>query len=543
MLSPGTRIGPHRVEAWVSEGATGQSYKSERTEGEQKKELFYVKLIPREISEKRGFEELFNQECQALEQVEGPGIWPLRKFGVTKWKHWLAYDWHHGKAVKVYSDSLKNESKEEEFEHIYSLEDDLLLDSQQWRKEDLLSLMINIHRALYKTIGNGVFHGNLKPSNILISRPENGQLEAWVTEFGLIRLLSMGSDVNSDNDSCESTSTTLQAQESQSRSAAFRPANTLEGLDEKWDLYAMGKIVQEVLDKMELNDDLREWKVWSERATSENPFESVAHSMEALPGVGDIAQYGVKIEDSSEISTEETEKIRKKREQEWAFDEKTGSLRFRRNMTGLVGGIFLLIYALKSVYLFFSPAPWTEYSLNGVLDSYQLGAGVWSGQAWGILPGAYDDEGDGGQDVVGTWKKDDGMFRLDFRKFKTPEDKGESKKLWQFIGKGATSPDDYYIWSDYLTYDRSRDALLLVKRTDGDATYKPGEQADRSPRLYPESRLLENSSDVKSAELLFSRTENSGTRWELFLGIGFLLSSSMYLRNLNKLILAGPESF
>ena len=108
-------------------------------------------------------------------------------------------------------------------------------------------------------------------------------------------------------------------------------------------------------------------------------------------------------------------------------------------MTGLVGGIFLLIYALKSVYLFFWPAPWTEYSLNGVLDSYQLGAGVWSGQAWGILPGAYDDEGDGGQDVVGTWKKDDGMFRLDFRKFKTPEDKGESKKLWQFIGKGATT--------------------------------------------------------------------------------------------------------
>ena len=44
--------------------------------------------------------------------------------------------------------------------------------------------------------------------------------------------------------------------------------------------------------------------------------------MEALPGVGDIAQYGVKIEDSSEISTEETEKIRKKREQEWAFEEK-----------------------------------------------------------------------------------------------------------------------------------------------------------------------------------------------------------------------------
>ena len=36
----------------------------------------------------------------------------------------------------------------------------------------------------------------------------------------------------------------------------------------------------------------------------------------------------------------------------------------------------------------------------------------------GILPGAYDDEGDGGQDVVGAWEKEDGLFKLDFRKFK-----------------------------------------------------------------------------------------------------------------------------
>ena len=118
MLSPGTRIGPHRVEAWVSEGATGQSYKGVRTEGDRKKELFYVKLLPREISEKRGFEEFFIQECQALEQIEGPGIWPLRKFGVMKWKHWLAYDWHPGMAVKVEENSENNEYSEEEFEYI-----------------------------------------------------------------------------------------------------------------------------------------------------------------------------------------------------------------------------------------------------------------------------------------------------------------------------------------------------------------------------------------------------------------------------------------
>ena len=533
------------MEAWVSEGATGQSYKAERTEGEQKKQLFYVKLLPREISEKRGFEELFMQECQALEQIEGPGIWPLRKFGVMKWKHWLAYDWHSGKAFKIENDAEENESREEEFEYIYSLEDDLKLHPQKWAEKDLLALMITLHRALYQTHSNGFLHGNLKPSNILISRPEDGQLEAWITEFGLYRLVTMASETTSGDESDDTAATTLQAQESQNRSADFRPANQGwgQGVDEKWDLFGLGVVVKEIMKKMEPTCDLSEWKAWSEKATSDDSFESVAYSMDALPGVGDISQYGVKIEDASEISSEETERIRKKREQEWAFEEKTGDLRFRRNMTGLVGGLFVLAYLIKSVYLFFSPAPWTEYSLDGVLDSYQLAAGIWSGQAWGILPGAYDDEGDGGQDVVGEWEKEDGLFKLDFRKFKTPEDNGESKKLWQFIGKGATSPDDYFIWSDYLSYDRSRDALLLIKRTDGETTYKPGKEGDRSPRLYPERRFIDRSSDVKPAELMFARTGESGISWELFLGLGFLLSCSMYFRSLNRLILAGPESF
>ena len=48
------------------------------------------------------------------------------------------------------------------------------------------------------------------------------------------------------------------------------------------------------------------------KAIGEQPFESVAHSMDALPGVGDISQYGVRLEDGNEISDEETERIRKK---------------------------------------------------------------------------------------------------------------------------------------------------------------------------------------------------------------------------------------
>ena len=548
MLSSGTRIGPHRVESWVGEGSTGQSYRGQRTEGDRKKESFYLKLLPREISEQRGFEELFIQECQALEQVDGPGIWPLQKFGVMKWKHWVAYDWYPGKAISIMdvSNSIHAQDiEDEEFKYVHSLEDDLKYDSHAWKVDSLLNLMITLHRGMYQAHNIGFVHGNLKPSNILITRAGNEKIEAWITEFGLYRLVTMPTKNKEQDSTNDSSATTLEAQASQNRSADFRPQTQVWGEvpDESWDLHALGRVVQEILVKRERKEDFTEWKAWADHAVSENPFQSAAHSMAALPGVGDISEYGVKLEDGSEISDEETERIRKKREQEWAFEEKTSNLRFRRNMTGLVGGLFLFVYLIKSIYLFFLPAPWTEYSLEGLLDSYQLAAGLWSGQSWGILPGAYDDEGDGGQDVVGNWETDNGLFRLDFRKFKMPEDDGESKKLWQFIGKGATSADNYYVWSDYLAYDRKRDALLLIKRTDGETTYKPGKELERMPRLYPEGRFFDKSSGVKSAELVFERKGERGISWELFIGIGFLLSSSMYLRNLNKMILAGSDAF
>ena len=83
-------------EFFLTHGSTGQSYHCESTEGDLKGNLLYVKLVHRQISERNGFEDYFLQECQTLEQLEGPGIWPIREFGVMKWKHWIGYDWLEG---------------------------------------------------------------------------------------------------------------------------------------------------------------------------------------------------------------------------------------------------------------------------------------------------------------------------------------------------------------------------------------------------------------------------------------------------------------
>jgi len=115
MLSSGTRIGPSRIVSWLGDGSCGQSYECVETEGERKGDTVCAKLIHREISESKGFEDYFLQECQALEQVEGPGIWPIQKFGVMKWKHWIYYPWLQGQSMMLPADSSpESENPEQE---------------------------------------------------------------------------------------------------------------------------------------------------------------------------------------------------------------------------------------------------------------------------------------------------------------------------------------------------------------------------------------------------------------------------------------------
>ena len=108
---------------------------------------------------------------------------------------------------------------------------------------------------------------------------------------------------------------------------------------------------------------------------------------------------------------------------------------------------------LKSLYLNFFPFHGRNIYCQGQLIVTNLVLEFGLKCVWGISSAQYDDKKIGGNNVVGEWQRKDGMFKLSFRKFKGIDEDKEDKKLWQFIGKGATSPDDYHIWDDYLKFD------------------------------------------------------------------------------------------
>lgn len=552
MLSSGTRIGNTRILNWLGEGSCGQSYHCLGSEGEIKGKEFYIKLIPREISERKGFQDYFVQETQALEQLEGPGIWPVQSCGVTKWKHWIRYPWFKGVKAVIPEKMGAPEPEEEgiEIHLVQDLEHFCEYKSDEISPDDLLSIMACLHQGIYKAHLSGVCHGNLKPSNIIVQTNIQGGWEGFITEFGLYRLNLFTPFGLSEEEKKEVSVINMDSRSSFLVGEAFRPQGVdhLEMPEERWDLFALGKIGQWVIERIKKesadSSTWAEWEDWVSKAIGKNgkePFETCAHSMEALPQIGDILTYGIKVESKSEISEVDLEELRLKRELKFQLNEKVKTLKTKRGITTLVGGVSFLFYIIYSIYLFLAPSPWTEYSLEGLLDSYQLGAGVFTGQAWGIVPGNYDEEGDGGQDVVGEWSKEDGLFKLKFKRFKKSREEASGKKLWQFIGDGKTSDEDYFIWDDFLKYDRERDALLLVKRKDSKHTYIPGVLGNGPPRLYPEERIKLSLGKIQRSELLFIKEDKDNIRWSLFFTMGFLLASWLYHRELTKLIISNGE--
>ena len=185
-----------------------------------------------------------------------------------------------------------------------------------------------------------------------------------MTEFGLAKIVAYRPPGESDDEEVSYTSQNSQSQDSLLATANFRPdqVHWTDQPEEQWDLQGLGKIVLWVIEKSPLSEkSWKEWKEWANLSVK-NQFTDIAHSMKEIPGMTDLAEYGVKLADAQTDSEENLEELRKKREIAWELEQKNSSLRFKRGMTGLVGCLFVFAFIVGKIYLFSIPLPGPNFT-------------------------------------------------------------------------------------------------------------------------------------------------------------------------------------
>jgi serine/threonine protein kinase len=546
MLSPGTRIGPARILRHLGENLFGDAYEVVGEAGKGKGDHFLVKVLPRELLEDPGFSDHFLRECQVVEQLDQDGISALESYGVTKWKHWLRYAWEPGLELAAATENTEETDGPPKFRRASSLWEYMDARTEPLLEEEVLVVLTSILLALRSAHAVGLMHGNLKPSNVLLGMTDSGSIDARLTEFSLSRLTGeewfrarwkAAEDANPSEELSEAMIA------SRATFLHRSPEELAGGVgEEQGDLFSIGLVARRMLtgcspEKVrspELDENLPlAWAEWMAKATAKKPedrFPDVGRAIVALPGIGDITRFGLSSdEEPDEQSLIDAEQLRLQREIEWEAVEKARSLKAKRGITGLLAGIFLVCYLVSSIYGWLYPKPWVEYKHATALDSFQLGVGLWSGKAWGVTPKIYDPFKKGGQDVPGEWTFDDGHFQLRFRKYKFVGPNDNGKKRWQSMGTDSNSAEDYFIWTDFLSYDRDSDALMFVKRIgDKGETYLPIIDKHEDIRFVFESRLRNPANGFKKTELLFDREKSRESHWTLFFGLGFLAASLLY---------------
>jgi serine/threonine protein kinase len=505
-----------------------------------------VKVLPRELLEDPGFSDHFLRECQVVEQLDQDGISALESYGVTKWKHWLRYAWESGLELAAATETAEETEGPPKFRRASSLREYMEIRTEPLLEEEVLVVLTSILLALRSAHAVGLIHGNLKPSNVLLGITDSGSLDARLTEFSLSRLTGeewfrarwkAAEDANPSDERSE-------AMIASRATFLHRPPEELVGevAEEQGDLFSIGLVARRMLtgcsaEKVrspELDENLPPaWAKWIAKATAKRPedrFPDAGRAIVALPGIVDISRFGLSSdEEPDEQSLIDAEELRLQREIEWKAAEKARSLKAKRGITGILAGVFLACYLVSTLHALFYPKPWVEYKHATALDSFQLGVGLWSGKAWGVTPKIYDPLKKGGQDVPGEWSLEDGHFQLRFRKFKLVGPNDNGKKRWQSMGTDSTSSEDYFVWTDILSYERGSDVLMFVKRIgDKGETYVSVADKNGDIRFVLESRLENPANGFQKAELRFDPEKSGESHWTLFFGLGFLAASLLY---------------
>lgn len=177
-LSEGETLGGCRVIRPLGRGGMGEVYLVEH-EGLRKE--YALKLILPQFSGNPDFIERFKREAQVTATLDHPNIARVEDFGSEGEHYWLRMELVEGVDARKFVNGTGNAVTLEELRRAAA--DERI---PQGLAADILEQVL---AALAYAHGKGAVHRDFKPGNVLL-KERNGKIEAKVSDFGLVRLVS-----------------------------------------------------------------------------------------------------------------------------------------------------------------------------------------------------------------------------------------------------------------------------------------------------------------------------------------------------------------
>jgi serine/threonine protein kinase/Tol biopolymer transport system component len=212
-LAPGTLLGPYEIQELLGAGGMGEVYRARDTRLDR---TVAVKVLLSHAAERPDARQRFEREARVISSLNHPHICSLYDVGIEDGKPYLVMEYLEGETLAK------------------------RLQRGALPLDQVLRYGVQIADALSQAHRQGVFHRDLKPGNIMLTRAG-----AKLLDFGLAKLGLRASRPGSDTVMADET---LTAEGSIVGTVRYMAPEQLEGkeIDGRADLFSLGAVLYEL---------------------------------------------------------------------------------------------------------------------------------------------------------------------------------------------------------------------------------------------------------------------------------------------------------